>query len=253
MLAEWQNRRRLQDDSLGARLVQELQEKCTGDTSRIHQIRPVYVACFCEDDNLLSQWRAYGQSGGYSIGFPVPAGMHPEPSNYTAEWTKVEYDKAKQSAKCRYILDAVLPILDDEDTAQALLRVDSHQVLGYSRFRKVVEELLLDEIISFKQSAFEEEQEWRIVVLPRELLKQGTDDGGKTPPRLYFRSSQGIVIPYVRLLPVEGKLPIHCIRFGPSLDRKRAEASIAILLEANGFRDVAVDGSDIPLNLQSYV
>jgi hypothetical protein len=29
----------------------------------------VYVACFCEEGDLLSQWRAYGPSGGYAIGF----------------------------------------------------------------------------------------------------------------------------------------------------------------------------------------
>jgi hypothetical protein len=27
-------------------------------------IRPIYLAYFCEDDNLLSQWKTYGQSGG---------------------------------------------------------------------------------------------------------------------------------------------------------------------------------------------
>ncbi|MFF8400938.1 DUF2971 domain-containing protein [Streptomyces sp. NPDC015684] len=29
----------------------------------------VYVTCFCEEGDLLSQWRGYGGAGGYSIGF----------------------------------------------------------------------------------------------------------------------------------------------------------------------------------------
>lgn len=107
----------------------------------------------------------------------------------------------------------------------------------------------MDEIVGFKQSAFQEEQEWRIVIRPRELLKGPYDDGGKTRPQLYFRAARGIVIPYVRLLPVEDRLPIRRIRFGPTLDPKRAHASVELLLEANGFRDVKVDGSEIPVRL----
>jgi hypothetical protein len=60
---------------------------------------PIYLSCFCEDDNLLSQWRAYGTSGGYSLGFQFSfndfisfLGFKPEPSTYTAKWVKVEYD-----------------------------------------------------------------------------------------------------------------------------------------------------------------
>jgi hypothetical protein len=33
------------------------------------QAEQAYVACFCDHDDLLSQWRDYGISGGYAIGF----------------------------------------------------------------------------------------------------------------------------------------------------------------------------------------
>jgi hypothetical protein len=36
--------------------------------SRVGRHVGIYVSCFCDNGNLLSQWRAYGQSGGYSIG-----------------------------------------------------------------------------------------------------------------------------------------------------------------------------------------
>src|SRR6266566_8124161 len=29
----------------------------------------IFACCFCEHPDLLSMWRAYGSSGGYSIGF----------------------------------------------------------------------------------------------------------------------------------------------------------------------------------------
>jgi hypothetical protein len=37
--------------------------------SRLGRSTTIYVTCFCADGNLLSQWRGYGQSGGYALGF----------------------------------------------------------------------------------------------------------------------------------------------------------------------------------------
>jgi hypothetical protein len=92
----------------------------------MHVVQPIYLACFCEEDNLLNQWRTYGQSGGYSLGFQVPAldfltgqGFKPEPCTYTSKWVKVEYDKKEQITRCNEILDAVLPAFDGSETAQA--------------------------------------------------------------------------------------------------------------------------------------
>jgi hypothetical protein len=95
--------------------------------------------------------------------------------------------------------------------------------------------------------AFHEEQEWRIVIRPRELLKQGTDDGGKTSPQICFRSSRGIVIPYLHLLLIQDKPSIRRIKFGATLDPERKKASIEILLDASGFRHFGIEGTDIPL------
>lgn len=64
-IQEWRMRNQEAADSLSGRLLEELKERSSRDVPRIHQARPIYLACFCESDNLLSQWRAYGQSGGY--------------------------------------------------------------------------------------------------------------------------------------------------------------------------------------------
>jgi hypothetical protein len=62
------------------------------------------------------------------------------------------------------------------------------------------------------------------------------------------RSRAGrIKIPYVKLVPTSGKLPIRCIRVGPSLDKTRSQAAIGMLLEANGFSGVDIYGSGIPV------
>jgi len=254
VFADWQASHTNLPNSLYTRLIQELRELFHSDVSERKRRRSIYVASFCKTDNLLSQWRAYGQAGGYSIGFPVSArtinvSFRPEPNTYTAELIQVEYNRPTQVAKCTSLLDKLQSILDDGDLARAMLEVALHPGVGYADIRDVIEELFLDLIVGFKHEAFQEEQECRIVVCPRRLRKQGTDDGGRTRPPVYFRSSNGAIVPYVRLVPTKGSLPIQSIRCGPSLDRKRAGVSIEMLLEAEAFHDVAVYGSDIPVRL----
>jgi hypothetical protein len=139
--------------------------------------------------------------------------------------------------KCRTILDSVLTIFDDPDTAQAVRAVDSYPVIGYSGIRNVIADILLEEVVRFKNKDFEVEKEWRIVVRQREMLKQGIDDGGKTPTPVYFRSSNGMLAPYVKLIPIEPseKLPVACVRSGPTLDKTTARMAVQMILDKNGF------------------
>jgi hypothetical protein len=39
------------------------------EPARRSVLKPVYITCFCEDGDLLSQWRGYADPGGYAIGF----------------------------------------------------------------------------------------------------------------------------------------------------------------------------------------
>jgi hypothetical protein len=254
VLADWQESHRSSLNPLCTRLVREMRNSFSSDVSKLKRSRSLYVACFCQTDNLLSQWRAYGQTGGYSIGFTVSAtrinaDFLPEPNAYTDELIQVDYNRDKQVAKCSLLLEALQPILDDVNLEHAMLELGSHPLFGFSQIRDVIEELFLNLIVGFKHEAFQEEQEWRIVVCPRKLRKQGTDDGGRTKARLHFRSLKGALVPYVRLAPAKGKLPIRSVRCGPSLDLKRGGISVEMLLEAQGFQDIPVSGSNIPVRL----
>lgn len=44
-----------------ADVLQGLDEIFSSPLSRISRTSTIYVTCFCENGNLLSQWRAYGQ------------------------------------------------------------------------------------------------------------------------------------------------------------------------------------------------
>jgi hypothetical protein len=108
----------------------------------------------------------------------------------------------------------------------------------------------MEEIVGFKNAAFAVEKEWRVVVRQRELTKQGTDDGGKTRPPVHFRSSRGVLIPYVKLSPTNpgDKLPIYCVRTGPTLEANAATLALPLFFETNGYR-LRIRRSEISLRL----
>src|SRR5580704_16675085 len=257
VLQKWQDNNPETSDRLTGELVRDLHAKIAGQNGLEALVHSVYLACFCERDNVLSQWRAYGQTGGYSIGFPVVKGsipnLAPEPPSYTPLLMRVEYEKEKQVEKCLEILQLILPVVDDpilRRLAQTVEVPGYHGPrLAYDFVVDIAEEMLLDEILGFKNQAFQEENEWRLVVRPRRFLLQGRDDLGKTPTRTYFRPRGGIAVPYLKLVPLAGKLPIARIRSGPTIDLARARASVRLLMREQNFPAVEFNGSEIPVLL----
>jgi hypothetical protein len=258
-MASWAMRKTPAEKSFPSAMVEMLRAVFTSDLSDVGVYRPVFLACFCENDNLLSQWRFYGQSGGYSVGISVPTPqvgvpptMMPEPVIYTAKWAKVVYDKVEQLARCQNALDGTLSTLMPPEVGKDIFSQNPEGILGVKRFLAIIADILLDEIVAFKDKAFDVENEWRIVVRPRELYKQGQDDGGKTPVPIYFRTRNGVVVPYVRILPTKGHhthLPIVSVRTGPTLDKNNAALSVNMLMQNSGYTGVAVTGSDITVRL----
>jgi hypothetical protein len=255
-LEEWMANNPRPADSMTLVVARELHSTFGNQFLNMQVVEPIYLACFCEDDNLLSQWRTYGQSGGYSLGFQVPADpftgnrVKPEPCTYTHRLVKVEYGRKEQIRRCREMLDAVLPTFDKPETARALAAIGDHPHVGYSVISRAMVDMFMEEIVSFKNDAFAVEKEWRLVVRRRLLIKQGTDDGGRTPVPVHFRASRGALIPYVKLIPTAPteKLPIHCVRTGPTLDATASTLALPLFLETNGF-SVRIRRSEISLRL----
>ncbi len=254
VLEQWEEDNPEVRDDLTAELVRDLRAKITNQSGLEELVRSVYVTSFCQRDNVLSQWRAYGQAGGYSLGFPVQVGsirnLTCESPSFTPLLIKVEYQREKQTANCGEILKSVLSIVDTSELQRlartAMIPQYHGPLTAYDFMLSIAEEMLVDEIVSFKNAAFEEEDEWRLIVRPRKYLLSGRDDRGKTKLKTYFRTQRGIPIPYVKLVPMNGKLPVARIRSGPSIDLVRARASVGLLLRENDFPEIKFNGSEIP-------
>jgi hypothetical protein len=258
-LGQWLRTKMPHENSLSRGLAESLRRYFGHDALKRNIITPVYLTCFCEEDNLLSQWRAYGNAGGYNVGFKVPMegivyGLVPEPPVYTAKCVKVEYARDNQMRRVLEILHSLLPILDEPEVTEAVRSLDALSPFGFSWFLRTVQEILVEESIGFKDAAFDVEKEWRFVVRSRELLKQGLDDGDHTNLPINFRISNGQLAPYVKIIPSKAPwlsdgqiLPIASVRCGPRGDRISSSMAVRMLLDGKGYKAARVDRSEIPL------
>lgn len=205
----------------------------------------VFIACFCKDGNLLSQWRAYAKKGvGYNIGI-----------NF-CENTKFSHNSENVSNETHMILRKIIYDLDDQK--EIILRsidtiikeaknveksldnkVDSNNMWStYAALETV--NILFDIIMSIKNPAFKEEKEWRLikVIDPNQLLKL-----------IKFREINEIITPYISTLIYEKKennyyFPLSSIRFGPILDDKITKINLELFI-----KNIALNKSDIKIDL----
>jgi hypothetical protein len=183
--------------------------------------------------------------------------LHPEPKTYTNRLIKVVYDRELQVQSCVQLLREILSALSAEDLAAAIANQNQYSPRKYEDFYELIQELIIERIVAFKNPAFVEEQEWRLVARQRVLMKQGVDDRGKSPTEVYFRTSRGLVVPYIKLVPRQGptvpgkpRFPLTSVRFGPMLSRAKGENALRQLLEKNDFHnEVTMVGSEIPVLL----
>ena len=195
-----------------------------------------YAMSFTANGDLLSQWRGYGSSGGgYAIGFEA-AGLVPPPSPYPQPerfLNRVIYDEATQlqilhgtATKMLALFATVDPTGSDLAEARAHVFSALGEVVGFA--------------FSFKDPAWAEEQEWRTVY----VVPDGELEG------VQFRPDGGVAVPYVSLemgTDPDGKLPIREIVQGPTVDTDTAVRSLELLLVSNGYADVGITVSSVPL------
>jgi hypothetical protein len=200
-----------------------------------------YVASFCENDNLLSQWRAYSSAAtGYSLGFDVKQlKLQEQHSDARQRVTlrRVEYCPETQQEMLGRIIDIFgANVCDEVPTAQA----QSNRVLGECVSALVM--LLWSLVPQLKDPAFEEEREWRLVY---------TSIQDKPLKSVLFRTSATSVVPYLSMDLRTGQppvLPIVQIGHAPTQEPELARTALRDLLKSLNYADtVRVHGSAIPL------
>lgn len=195
-----------------------------------------FVACFCERDDLLSQWRAYSLNGGtlgYSIGFSADSLRQVK----AASLVRVLYDPGEQREAVRALIQGAL------QESPFLTRSEGWWAVYWE---------LLALLVRLKHPSFAEEKEWRIVWdIP--AWKPGI---GPHTLDLRFRAGRLFMVPYVEIeLPTsegiwrEQVAQIETVRYGPTPNPVEAREALSLLLWRTGYARVSVLGSEAPLRV----
>lgn len=197
-----------------------------------------YVACFCEERDLLSQWRAYAaDGGGYAIGFSAYEMAH---EGHVA-LRRVIYDRNEQKRLVKETIDRICSEFEKVAKDKSEAELDEDHTLP--SFAQLLASHLSEFLVSFKHDTFEEEREWRII------LPWSRDAHLKF---VNFRASRGHAVPYMALhprtpTPEMPLLPIIEVVHGPTLHPELTKKSVHLLLQKSDYDHVEVDGSRAPL------
>ena len=204
-------------DSLPPR--QRLAKQLLDSLDRIAKIN-IFVACFCEHPDLLSQWRGYSHgSYGYSIGFSGDAlASRTTSGNFPFFLGKCIYDSKMQRAIIRESVERCL--------SHAAVAADVDQDVIKAFLQAMIQCGAL-----FKDSAFEHEQEWRLVSSPIRS------------PQISFRPGKSMITPYFPICIGAGQdSSIEHLIVGPCPHMELAkDAVVSLLISADiGKRDGVV-------------
>jgi hypothetical protein len=203
-----------------------------------------YAVCLCEEGDQLSQWRAYTQKGtGYALGFDTKrlGWLH-------AALIRVIYKPEVQLRRICPLLKKYIADYNAYTERRSLSDQDSLKEKSTEFVINFFKEAL-PLFFTFKDPAFSEEREWRLVSLRGPSTKV---EG------LHFREMQGTIVPYVEMkgprfptLSGEGepddRLPIVEVIQGPLVDPALGEKSLRLLLNKRGYDNVAVHRSKVPI------
>lgn len=183
---------------------------------------PSLVFSLSEDRDDLSQWRGYARDGrGFTIGFDGVALQRASSGSGGYQFSKVEYDDAKQIDGLRRALSDMEDQLKKE-VSDAATDTDKLAFEAARCFHWIVD----NRGTVNKHSSFKSEREWRIL-----------EYTGKSGLITNVRASGDRLIPYCELclLPNEKQLPIKEIGIGPSMDGNIDAQAVKILCKKTGY------------------
>jgi hypothetical protein len=184
----------------------------------------VYICCFCEKDNLLSQWRGYGANGsGVSLQFAPKEFADvsgPDNTHGLLRFWKVFYKPETQTDIIRRAIERYAPDPTNQLNAGQTPVDLAHKAAAAIQFF----------IPTFKNADFEEEDEWRLIFTPAPDIQV----------RPQFRVRNNMLVPYYSLRSLIGTnvlpfLPLRQVCVGPSVHKQLNAESAKALPERSGY------------------
>lgn len=182
----------------------------------------LYIACFSEVHDSLSQWRGYcPPSFGYSVGFDGDL-LRKIASKQGFQLQPCIYDRDKQAQSVNAWARETLAVLDagcstDTDPVEHTrtnCNVFLHKFIAFAPY--------------MKDSSFKDECEWRLVSLIP-----------STDPRVSLRQGRSFLVPYVpiKLYSATDQSPIWNVCVGPTPNIELAMNSLSYLFQTVKIRN----------------
>lgn len=191
----------------------------------------LFLTCFCEAGDLLSQWRGYGsQASRFCLKLRSEELTR---QDRISPLTPVVYDEELQKSLLDELVIAHVQILQGLPHEELPERTYDAAMSLYGAVMPL--------LVAFKSTAFANELEWRFVDLVV---------GGHLAGSLTFVNADGMMRPYQTLISgsrSSPKLPIVEVIAGAAHDDAQSVASARLMLQSFGYSNVAVTPSRVPL------
>jgi hypothetical protein len=214
----------------------------------LHSFGQPFIVSFCEDGDLLSQWRAYGGMSGFSLAFS-PLIEHDKVrlacrNGFRTMVKRVIYDPDKQRARLRFLLNHLVKLVNGFSFATT----SSQGAAAHVELSLLLILEMTDWACTVKHGAFSEEKEWRIITYPKGATLVGVKPADYEG--VSVRPTARLLLPYMILEPSSQKrLPLLEIRCGPSQFQEQSARAMNILLRKHGYKHLAVTLSRVPLRV----
>lgn len=176
----------------------EITERIWAIVSSAQYSWDTFVASFSADGDQLGQWRAYGQSGGFSIGFNLDALREvATKQGYVLE--KCSYDAERNKAQIK-------PVVEWAVHQNPFEPGDSFKLLF----------MFLNVAPKFKHPSFKAEEEWRLI-----KIRQAPFMSTATCSDIFYRKGKSFFVPYLNFALTDSEnseslLPIDKVFVGPT-------------------------------------
>jgi hypothetical protein len=214
----------------------------------LHSFGQPFIVSFCEDGDLLSQWRAYGGTSGFSLAFSSLC-QHDNvklvcKDRFRTMVKRVVYEPDEQRARLRFLLSHVVKLVNGFSFGTS----SPQGAAAHIELSLLLVLEMTDWACAVKHKAFLEEKEWRIITYPRRAtLVGGTPENYEGVSVL---PTSKLLLPYMILEPPPRKrLPLIEVRCGPSQFQDQSARALNILLRKHGYKNLPVTLSRVPLRV----
>jgi len=218
----------------------------------LNEVSPLFVLSFCRHDEgteefthgLLSQWRGYGNAGGFAIEFDEIR----IDELLKAEMERFAYAGWKSAEVIYEDYNKLFRIEDFKGVAGEMIRRmfeprDVSEITGKKDIDRFMATFMT--VAPFmKHSGFREEREYRVVFSCIHRDKR-PDDETRESKEINFRVKHGQVVPYIEVFAHGPSLPIKSIIVGPHPSQELQYEAVKLMLSEEGI-DATVRLSEIP-------